>query len=106
MLVIASIMAFWLGFRPIDGGYGDTYGYAIVYDRGISYGNSGEDEWGFGMIMDYCRPFFDASWLFCYHLAFGVFLMYGFCNEETPEWKCLWWISDFSGGLFYFFVCD
>lgn len=81
MLVIASIMAFWLGFRPIDGGYGDTYGYAIVYDRGISYGNSGEDEWGFGMIMDYCRPFFDASGFFVI-IALGYFLCTAFAMKK------------------------
>lgn len=74
----------------------------MMYTSGVSI--SKNNEWGFVHIMvivvhSSMRP------VFLLH-CFGVFLVYGFCNEETPEWKCLWWIFDFSGGFFYFFVCD
>lgn len=79
MFIIASIMAFWLGFRPIDGGYGDTYGYAMMYTSGVSI--SKNNEWGFVHIMDYCRPFFDASGFFVI-IALGYFLCTAFAMKK------------------------
>ncbi len=73
LFIIAIIYAIWIGLRPIDGGFGDTLGYAIQYNNLSSEFRKSNGEYGFNLIMNSCRPFLNATGFFIV-IALGYFL--------------------------------
>ncbi len=73
LFVLAVLYAVWIGMRPIDGGFGDTFVYAMAYnDLSADYKGS-NGEYGFNYIMNLCKPFFDATGFFIV-VALGYFV--------------------------------